>query len=139
MAVLVEALSVIIRLAAIERVYEDGWSSFVELVPSQMLCADDDLARVGFMLPDAVGDFLEKLEARGLVYLEDDECVDVAVVDQQTGVMMPCDWLEFARVKFQGGLGKVSLCWLFKGPRIAPGIDMPEGGLTMAAPAGWDH
>ena len=62
MAVLVEALSVIIRLAAIEHVYEDGWSSFVELVPSQMLCADDDLARVGFMLPDAVGDFLEKLK-----------------------------------------------------------------------------
>ena len=54
MAFLVEAISVIVRCDAIERAYETGWDGFLEDVPNRTLCADPELARVGFMHPDNV-------------------------------------------------------------------------------------
>jgi hypothetical protein len=54
MAVLVEAISVVVRRDAIDRSYEGGWVAFVSSVPNATLCTDDQLARVGFMDPKAV-------------------------------------------------------------------------------------
>jgi len=48
MAVLVEAISVIVRRDAINRSYDGGWAGFLSHVPNNTLCADHELARVGF-------------------------------------------------------------------------------------------
>jgi len=47
MAVLVEAISAIIRVRTIEEIYPGQWPAFVKAVPNQTLCSDNELARVG--------------------------------------------------------------------------------------------
>ena len=54
MAVLVEAISVIVRAAAIHQKYPGGWEAFKRIIPNQTLCADNELVRIGFMTPDDV-------------------------------------------------------------------------------------
>ncbi len=51
MAVLVEALSIVVKLSSIELKYEGGWEAFKDAVPNTTLCWDDELTRVGFMVP----------------------------------------------------------------------------------------
>ena len=45
-----------------------GWIGFKDHVPNQTLCADNELARVGFMTPEDVKNFVGALECAGLVY-----------------------------------------------------------------------
>ena len=52
MAVLIEAISVRVRLADIEAKYAGGWEQFVRKAPRATLCADAHVARVGFLAPD---------------------------------------------------------------------------------------
>ena len=97
MAVLVEAISVIVKTSVIESKYPDGNESFLADVPNQTLCADGELARVGFMTPDDVGVFIDILEAKGLVHLNGSEAVDIVVADQQSGFTTPCSWAQVGR------------------------------------------
>ena len=85
MAVLVEALSVIVRNATLESLYPGGVSGYAADCPNRTFCSDGVLTRVGFMTPDDVGAFLERLETRGLVFLHDGAAADIAVVDQHEG------------------------------------------------------
>ena len=94
MPVLVEFISVIVRRDAIEKKYPMGWEGFVTDCPNQTLCADTDLARVGFMSPYAVQQFCEDLQKMGLTFLESGEAVDFAVVDQLFGPTTECSWIE---------------------------------------------
>lgn len=102
MAVLIEAISVVVRVDAIRARYPGGWSAFRDAVPNGTLACDDELARVGFMTPDDARAFLDGLEARGLVFRRDGACVDCAVVDQRRGPTAPCAWLEYGHVVFDG-------------------------------------
>lgn len=104
MAVLVEAISVIARREAITRRYEGGWPGFVADVPNDTLCADSEVARVGFMHPDDVGAFVRLLEHQGFVFLDSvGSAVDIVVVDQREGPTTPCAWIEFFRQDVPGG------------------------------------
>ena len=137
MAVLVEAISVVVRRNSIDHSFDGGWTGFVSRVPNATLCTDSQLARVGFMDPKAVGKFVEGLQAAGLVFLESGKCTDIAVVDQQRGPTMPCEWLEFARIPFGKSGGEVAACWLFEGPRLAAGVHFPGKSIDLATPNGW--
>ena len=139
MAVLVEAISVVIRRDAIERSYELGWQGFLKDVPNATFCADTELARVGFMHPEEVERFTDLLSSRGLVFLSDGECVDISVVDQQRGPTMPCHWLEFGQFGYGDNSGRISACWFFEGPRVENGLHMKSENLEVAMPAGWDY
>jgi hypothetical protein len=66
MAVLVEGISVIVRRDAVQSLYPGGWEGFVADAPNKTLCADPNLARVGFMAPDDVKAFVAQLERVGL-------------------------------------------------------------------------
>lgn len=55
MAVLVEAISVIVRADAITSKLTNEFDGFKKLVANDTLCADNELARVGFIAPDDVG------------------------------------------------------------------------------------
>ncbi|MSR07358.1 MAG: hypothetical protein EXR93_09885 [Gemmatimonadetes bacterium] len=124
MAVLIEGISVVVRRVRIDECYPDGWHSFVRDVPNATLCADPHIARVGFMTPDDARRFVDLLGIRGLRFAEDQEATDLAVVDQLSGVIGICSWLEFGHVTLR--TNRVSACRL-KG----------DDELTLATPQGW--
>lgn len=96
MPVLIEAISVVIRGDRLCDVYPGGWNAFKNDVPNATMCSDTELVRVGFMVPQDVGDFIEHLNDFGLIYLENGMARDMVVIDQIRGLMAPCEWAEFA-------------------------------------------
>jgi hypothetical protein len=138
-AVLVEGISVVVRRGSIDRSFDGGWASFISCVPNATLCTDGQLARIGFMDPKDVERFVAHLQRGGLQFLSQGKCVDIAVVDQQRGSTMSCDWLELARTPFGKEGGRVAICWLFDGPRVAAGLHLPESSLDLAIPEGWTY
>jgi hypothetical protein len=126
MAVLVEGISVVVRVASIKAKFRGDMEGFMDNVPNATFCADSDLVRVGFMTPDDVGFYIESLEERGLVFMEEGEAVDIVVVDQREGPTTPCDWVELVKVHL-GSLGEntISACQL-KDSNLDE-VCMPEG------------
>jgi hypothetical protein len=126
MAVLIEALSVVVRLETIIDKYPGGVDQYIVDCPNNTLCLDDDLVRVGFMTGHDAFDFIGSLERLGLKYIDDDEFDEIAVVDQYDGIVRPCDWLEYMNlVIFEGDI-RVSICRI-KGSAID----------CVAFPRGW--
>jgi hypothetical protein len=101
MAILIEAISVVIRVETIEEKYPGGLIYYEKDCPNATFCADGFLTRVGFMTPDDVGTFIESLESHGFVVFdseaEEEEFLDLVVVDQMTGLTRPCKWLSYDR------------------------------------------
>lgn len=139
MAVLVEAISVIVRLDAINAKYHGGWESFVRAVPNATLCYDSELARVGLMTPQEVEVFIEQLEQRGLKYLVNNRAQDVGVADQLQGLTTDCSWLVFAKLPYGKSGGNVSACWFFDEPRVARGVHFRDKSIDLATPPGWKY
>jgi hypothetical protein len=103
MAVLCEALSVLIRSKSLDSNFTGGRRVFVDLVPNDTFCTDGELVRVGFMTPDDVKDFVDELERYGLLFRSDNEReTDVVVVDQINGPLAPCNWLDCYRMCIGG-------------------------------------
>ena len=103
MPVLVEGTSPIIRVQTIHDRYAGGWTAFADDVPNNTLCSDKELARVGFMMPQDCEAFVGLLERRGLTFLRDGQCQDIAVAVQDSGLTAPCDWLEVGRIELKPG------------------------------------
>lgn len=139
MAVLCEAISVIVRRDAIEKRLHGGWRGFECMVPNATLCADAKLARVGFMAPPDVAAFVSHLENEGLTFLRDGRAVDVAVVDQIRGPTMPAEWLEFAHLSLGETGNTVAACWLYEESRIGTGTHFSGGPMELATPEGWAY
>jgi hypothetical protein len=143
MAVLVEAISVIVRLDAISDRYPGGWPAFRDNVPNRTLACDNEIARIGFMVPDDVRTFMQRLEVLGLSFLKSGRAVDVAVADQQSGISTACEWLQFGHVALNGN--RIAACqmvgtesqqvftpdgWQFEGSLSQTYTFVPERGLT---------
>ena len=112
MAVLVEGISVIIRRKTIEDRYPGGWDAYAANVPNKTLCADEEIARVGFMAPSDVDSYVKDLEGYGFQFLVSGQSKDIAVADQLRGLTAPCEWLEFGQVDLEGGSKRSSACRL---------------------------
>ena len=124
MAVLIEAISVVVRVDAILRAL-DNWEAFKALAPNRTLCADSELCRVGFMDPRDVERFIQVLEARDLVFQRDGRAIDIVVVDQLRGPTTRCDWVEFGHVPHESGTGRIACCRL-NGSTLNH-VAMPDG------------
>jgi hypothetical protein len=125
--VLVEAISVIIRVDRLLDVWQNDWDAFVRSVPNQTLCADTEIARVGFMNPRGAQDYLRELEARGLIYGDElGAARDMVVVDQQSGPCLQCEWIECGHI-FLGGdkTQRITACRLKGG--VSDQLAIPEG------------
>ena len=61
MAVLIEGLSVVIRVDAINARYPGGWEAFAANAPNASVCWDGELARAGFMMPRDARAYVESL------------------------------------------------------------------------------
>ena len=112
MAVLLEAISVIVKRSSINLLFPGGWELFKEIVPNNTLCFDNEIARVGFMHTDDVESFVKKLETMGLRYFADGETHDLTVIDQRQVVMMNTPWIETATLHLEEFGGPVSACQL---------------------------
>ena len=95
MAVLIEAISIVVRVDRIVQKCKGGIEGFKLLLPNENYCADGELVRVGFMSPVDVKVFVEVLESNGLQFLVNREAQDLVVVDQRVGPSVECDWLVF--------------------------------------------
>lgn len=131
MAVLAEAISVVVQRTAIDARHPDGWRGFAARAPNATLCADEYLARIGFMQVSDVESYVSELAGYGIKYLLDGNAQDLVVVDQQRGPMAPCGWIEFGHVflgpgehrrvaacRFAGDTGNVLVqpeLWKFEG------------------------
>jgi len=102
MAVLAEAISVILRFQTIEARYPGGWEGYVKGAPNKTLCTDQRLARVGFMAPADVANFISRLERLGFEFVCDGNAIDVCVVDQLQGPTARCAWLEYLHMDIYG-------------------------------------
>jgi hypothetical protein len=126
MAVLIEGLCVVVNINAIATKHAGGVKAFAAEVPNASLCADGELARVGFMTPDDARGYVEHLERRGLKYLEDRNAVDIVVVDQRTGPCVACNWVTFGRVDWDRDPKRpVAVCRA--NPTQNPKIVAPKG------------
>jgi hypothetical protein len=139
MAVLIEAISVVVRRERIDKLFPGGWDGFVSAVPNRTLCADDEIVRVGFMTPQDTLAFIDRLIRGGLKFLDGGRAIDLAVIDQQGGATGECAWLEFGKLPFGDSGGEISVCWFFDGPRIAAGLHMHGTSLKVATPPGWEY
>lgn len=142
MAVICEALSVVVRIDSIKKYLKGGERNFMNKVPNSTYCSDGDLARVGFMAPDAVGKFIESLQSDGLQFnqmidskSEIREIDDIVVVDQIRGPTLECNWIEFGQLPI--GEDKVSACWLFEGERKGHGTHFSSTQMSLATPKNW--
>lgn len=132
MAVLVEGISVIVRVQAIHDRFPGGWASFVLKVPNSSLCSDNELARVGFMTPEDCKGFVEYLESVGLVFKQGGQAQDIAVADQLAGFTVPCEWADFGRVELKPGqtVSAVQLKGATSGQLFCPEGWKYEGSLS---------
>jgi hypothetical protein len=124
MAVLIEANSVLVRVQAIKDRHAGGWPAFDDSVPNNTLCTDGEVTRVGFMDPTDAESFIAGLERRGLVFLRDGQCQDIAFAVQNGGITVPCDWLDYGPVNLNPG-ETVAAVWL-KGTTIRQ-VFCPQG------------
>lgn len=124
MAVLIEAISVVVPVSVLEDKYPGGLAAYERDCPNRTFCCDGGLTRVGFMVPEDVKTFVESLVSRGLTPFADGAWHDVAVVEQQSAAPTePCPWLVVARKV--GGL--VFAC-----------LGSEEAGpIEISTPAGW--
>lgn len=98
MAVLVEAISVIVRADSLGTF--PTWESFRAIWPNETLCADGELVRVGFPSPAKCGSLSEPLQDHGLRFSETGPAQDIVFADQQGGFTTPCDWAKFGRISW---------------------------------------
>lgn len=126
MAVLVEGISVIVKVDVIQKKLSDGWEDFMKLVPNNTLSCDNEIAQISFMTPDDVEHFVKKLESLDLVFQIDDEAQDIAIAEQQYGISTKCSWLEYGHINLDGDpKKKIASCRLVGSNEDQ--IFMPEG------------
>ena len=123
MAVLCEAISVVIRRDSINTYFRGGWDKFFEAIPNQTFCTDGELIRIGFLNPNEVKLFVDAIVDSGLQFQADKKILglftksrkinDIIIVDQHQGPLAPCSWVEFGKVKVGDSKSDVSMCWFF--------------------------
>ena len=103
MAILTEALSVIIKDHSLRNKFIEGLEEFLLTIPNNTYCSDGLIHRVGFMTPQDAEAFVRNLQRNGLTFVYENQCIDIAVVDMLLGPTLKCNWLGFARQKFFSG------------------------------------
>ena len=100
MAVLAEAINVVIKDSTIKNKFIGGIDKFRKIIPNNTHCADGEIHRIGFMTPQDTELFVLRLEKLGLVFIDSGKFIDIAVIDMLFGPTARCDWLGFARQNF---------------------------------------
>lgn len=111
MAVIIEAITVVVRRDAARRVFAGNDAPLAALAPNPSGRQDEHLYAVGFMNQlDAEAFIRRALEPRGLTWTQGDQAVDLTLVDQFTGLFHYTPWLEVGQYPVKGGA--VTAAWL---------------------------
>jgi hypothetical protein len=102
MAVLVEAISVIVKISSIRDKYRGGWEAFKKDCPNKTLVSDGELARIGFVDPRHVRVLVDRFKMVGFVLAGDGADSDFCVADQISGATTACDWIDLGTVPADG-------------------------------------
>jgi tetratricopeptide (TPR) repeat protein len=132
-AVLIEAVCVVVRREAIDQKVPGGWEGFVQMVPNASFCYDDELARVGFMQEADAFTFVGHLSALGLAPPSERGAPDVDVVNQLQGSVFSAPWLVLGRLNTEQIGGEVCIAALAGSSDaqcVAPGPWRYEGSLS---------
>ena len=129
MAVLVEAISVIIKRSAIDEKFPGEWNGFLSQLPNKTMCADSELVRIGFMSPVDVESYVKLLESHGIQYKANGPAIDLVVADQQRGFAETCDWASFGRGSIDGNPDHV----------VAGCVAVNSSEGTLVTPDGWEY
>jgi len=132
MTILIEAISIVVRCDALERLGPDGQDHFYSSIPNQTYCSDGRLARVGFMEEKDALDFVAVMESLGLVRLEADAPADFMIALQGVTDSVPCKWLERFKVECRGNTLDVAA---FVDDEGKVYLEEDPGGFV--APSGW--
>lgn len=126
MAVLIEALTVVIRCESIVKKFLGGVEAFKASLPNNTLCSDGELACVNFMVPTDVQNYVEFLSENGLIYQADNSSVDIVVVDQLRGMTSVCDWADYGKTEWNNDANcPISVCCAR--PTKSEQVIVPEG------------
>ncbi len=128
MSVLIEGISVVIRVEAIEHTVAGGVPGVAQAAPNGSFCSDGELVRLGFTDAAGASSYVAELEAAGLVPADGGAACDLVVVDQQAGFCMRCDWAEVVEVVLDEERGRSVMACRARGS---------QGPLR--TPAGWDY
>ncbi len=147
MAVLCDAISVVVRQDSIEKYFSGGWEKFLDSIPNRTFCTDGELARVGFLNPADVEKYINEIIANGLQFQSKIKSInifksprkfdDIVVIDQYRGPTLPCSWIEFGSFEVSDSGISVPVCWLFEGDRIMDGLHLKTLNMQLSAPEGW--
>jgi len=140
MTILIEAISIVVRLDALDRLGVDGRDSFINLIPNQTYYEDEKIGRVGFMEEHDALDFIKKLSSIGLYQCDDSGAFkDFAILLQEQEEIYRCPWIERFEIEWENRLldvaafidscGKV---WLEDDPGsfIGPADWSPDRGIV---------
>lgn len=111
MAVVIEAITIVVRRDAVRRAFRGNEAAFEALAPNRSGRKDSHLHAVGFMdHRDAAAFVTRALEPRGLAWARGEEAIDLTLVDQFTGLQHYTPWLEVGQYPVEGGA--VTAAWL---------------------------
>jgi hypothetical protein len=82
------------------------------MIPKVPICHGDDLGSIHFVDKTHIDRFIQLLENSGLVFIQNEHSVDIAVVDQQFGLTGNTDaWLQFVPdLPYNGPENTVAVC-----------------------------
>lgn len=127
MSVLIEAFSLVVPRRLLYLGFVGGIEAFeIELsrpsAENRSVCADAHLISVSFFTPEAAGRMASTLTSAGLVESKKGAYLDFAILDQHSGPLLECHWLDWT-LEPEGH----TCAWL---------ADAGKGEL--AAPLGWN-
>jgi len=144
MAIIIEGISVIVKDSAIQERFRGGFKKFYQTIPNRTHSYHDRIHRIVFMASKDVLSYIEFLKKHRLRFLENGECIDIAVVDMLKGPLEECPWLGFSRKNFFKGMTEFKRCdadfsvvW-YQEPGRGYGIPCDRlGRVDIASHAGW--
>jgi len=125
MAVLAEALSVVIKVESLLNLSTENQVKFTQNIPNKTFCGDGELIRIGFMSPSDVQSYADSLKSLGLVFMENSTAKDFVVVDQFRGPTTDCSWIDFGDIELGDTGNSIKSCRL-KGSTITQ-VSCPTG------------
>lgn len=129
MAVLVEAISVLVTHSALQERFPGGQAAYQQTCPNSSYCSDGKICRVSFMVFEDAVRYTNALAKHGFAEPWSNGSREIAVVDESEGFLTPCDWLRIDLRTFLDDQGRVF------GATIAGLPD--EEPVTFSAPAQW--
>jgi len=94
MSVIIEAFSVIVRVASITEKYQGGAQAFINDLPNSTYCSDGALCRVGFMRTEDAHFYASEIMSKGLHSIAlNDSNNDIAYASQSGGLVYGCGWI----------------------------------------------